>query len=127
MVLHGRIAAVAGPFVRSQLRGASRYIYSTLRIQDRIIDKTYRKAGLYNRGVVTGIKHGLIAGQVAGGIMELGLNAPDTPGNGGTTIFKKQPKAYKSYKTRYRSTIRSCPEYPVKSGLNRVKRRSYSR
>ncbi len=122
MVIHGRIAAVAGPFVRSQLRDLARYTYNTLRIQDRIIDKTYRKAGLYNRGVVTGIKHGLIAGQVAGGIMELGLNAPDTPGNGGSTIFKKQPKTYKSYKTRSRYPVRSCAKYPVKSKPYRFKR-----
>ncbi len=71
---------VIGAIVRPFVRQAGRQIYQALRAQDRIIDYTYRKTGLYNRGVVRGIKHGLNAGAVVGGTFQLGLNAPDTPG-----------------------------------------------
>ncbi len=99
----GIVSRLAGPFVKY----IGRQIYTTLRAQDRIIEYTYRKTGLYNRGIVRGIKHGLIGGQVIGGGLQLGLNAEDSPGNDGQ-IFQKRPKPapYKSYQTRLRRTRR---------------------
>jgi len=120
MVL-GTIAQIVGPVVRRFAFQQSRNIYQTLRAQEKIIDYTYRKTGLYNRGIVRGIKHGLVAGQVAGGILKLGL-APDTPGND-APVFQKtrqQSKAYKSYQTRYRQS-RRCPP---RSNKRRDTRRS---
>ncbi len=102
----------AAPFIREGLKQGLRYVYSGLKVQDKLIDATYRKTGLYNRGVVEGIKHGLIAGQVAGGVASLGLNAPDGIGNNDGIPFQKtrfRPKASKPYKTRYRQTTRYCP------------------
>ncbi len=103
MVL-GVISRIAGPFVRQQARN----IYQALRAQDRIIDYTYRKTGLYNRGIVRGIKHGLGGGAIVGGTLQLGLNAPDSPGNDGSIPFKKQPRitSRKPYKTRSRFSRR---------------------
>ncbi len=110
MPVHQRIASLVGPFIRSQLRGAARYTYSTLRIQDKIIDKTYRKAGLYNRGLVKGIQHGLISGQIIGGTLNLGLDKSN--GNNGVPSQDKRtkPTSNKPYKTRRRFPIRdrSC-------------------
>ncbi len=99
------------PILRSGLRSAGKYVYQGLRQQDRIIDYTYRKTGLYNRGVVRGIKHGLAGGQIIGGTASLGLNAPDTPGNDAQIPFKKRPQftSRKSYKTRSRQSTRYCP------------------
>ncbi len=111
-MVYGRIAQIIGPTVRGFVRVQSRNIYQVLKIQDRIIDKTYRKAGLYNRGVVTGIKHGLVAGQIVGGTLSLGLNAPDSPGNGldGSLQKKQQYKTRTTNQTRGRFS--RC--YPVK-------------
>ncbi len=114
---------IVGPIIRQGLKTAGRYIYSGLRQQERIIDYTYRRTGLYNRGVVRGIKHGLAGGQIIGGGLSLGLNAPDSPGRESDGIFtpiqqRKLSKTYKSYKTRRRSTV--C--YPTKRGS-----RSYNR
>ncbi len=95
MPIHGRIAGIAGPFIRSQLRGAARYTYQTLRMQDRIIDKTYRKAGLYNREIVTGIKHGLAGGQIIGGALSLGLNMNDDNTGGAPPLHVRQKRNYK--------------------------------
>ncbi len=98
---------VLGAILRPAIRYGARAIYQALKVQDRIIDKTYRKAGLYNRGVVRGIQHGLAGGQIIGGFAQLGLNAPDTPGNGGTIPFQKQrPATYKQSQTRRRFTGR---------------------
>ncbi len=121
---------VLGAILRPVITKGLRYVYQGLRQQDRIIDYTYRKTGLYNRGVVRGIKHGLVAGQIIGGGLELGLNAPDTPGNGASTPFKKQPKTGKSYKTRNgytsRRFSRSCyPVRPRKSGGQSRTREQY--
>ncbi len=102
MPIHGRIASYVGPFVRSGLRSASRYTYNTLRIQDRIIDKTYRKAGLYNRGLVTGIKHGLIGGQIVGGVLNLGLEGLEQNGQIPQRKRYQQRKTYRGNK-RYPS------------------------
>ncbi len=119
---------VLGAVVRPFVKQAAQYVYRGLRQQDRIIDYTYRKTGLYNRGVVRGIKHGLIAGQIVGGGLELGLNAPDTPGNDGS-IF--QPRngttSYKQNKTRSRRSkrfnSRNCIQrYPATN-----RRRTYTR
>ncbi len=106
---------VLSSLIRPAIRYGARAIYQALKVQDRIIDKTYRKAGLYNRGVVKGIQHGLAGGQIIGGIAQLGLNAPDTPGNGASVPFKKQPKTYRQNQTRNRYTrrftTRCRPEY----------------
>ncbi len=98
---------LAGPIIRQGLRTVGKYVYQGLRQQERIIDYTYRKTGLYNRGVVRGIKHGLAGGQIIGGGLSLGLNAPDSPGNGGIPSFiqqRKLPKTRTTYKTRNRQT-----------------------
>ncbi len=109
------------PILRTGLRELGKQIYRGLRVQDRLIDDTYRKTGLYNRGVVRGVKHGLAGGQIIGGIASLGLNAPDTPGNGASIPFQKRSKSktYKSYKARRRFTTRYCPERQNDKYFNR--------
>ncbi len=99
------------PILRTGLRELGKQIYRGLRVQDRLIDDTYRKTGLYNRGVIRGVKHGLAGGQIIGGIASLGLNAPDTPGNGGSIPYTKRPKftPRKSYQARRRFPTRNCP------------------
>ncbi len=108
---------VLGAILRPVITKFGRYVYQGLRQQDKIIDYTYRKTGLYNRGVVRGIKHGLIAGQIIGGGLELGLNAPETPGNGASVPFKKQPPSRKPYQTRNRFADRRITRrcYPNRS------------
>ncbi len=103
------------PIISQGLRTAGRYVYQGLRQQDRIIDFTYRKTGLYNRGVVRGIKHGLAGGQIAGGLASLGLSAPDSPGNDATSPVqsRKQYQTRKPYKTRRRLPRRYCPRSPI--------------
>ncbi len=96
---------VIGPIIGQGLKTLGRYVYQGLRQQERIIDYTYRRTGLYNRGVVRGIKHGLAGGQIVGGGLSLGLNAPDSPGNDGIPFqkkFRKFSKTSKPYKTRFR-------------------------
>ncbi len=102
MPIHGRLAALAGPVIRQFVHTQSRHIYSALRIQDRIIDKTYRKAGLYNRGLVRGVQHGLAGGQVIGGLLQLGLNGDTSPTTGDGPFQKSRyaTKTNKSYKAR---------------------------
>ncbi len=114
---------VFGTLLRPIIRYAGRTIYQALKVQDRIIDKTYRKAGLYNRGVVRGIQHGLAGGQIIGGLAQLGLNAPDTPGNGNgfpQIQPRKLPQTYKSYKTRRRPTVCYPPRRSARS-YNRIR------
>ncbi len=120
MVVHGRIASLVGPFVRRQLRGATRYTYNALRVQDRLIDKAYRKSGLYNRGVVTGVKHGLAGGQIIGGTLKLGLNPIEDSGPLFQPIKRVTPR--KSYKTRDRFSVRCRPRNSYNSRSNRFKR-----
>ncbi len=102
-MVYGVISRLAGPAIKY----VARSIYTTLRAQDRIVDYTYRRTGLYNRGVVRGIKHGLAGGQIIGGGLSLGLNAEDSPGNDGQ-IFQKRPKPSprKPYQTRQGRTRR---------------------
>ncbi len=110
-----------GPVISTGLRTAARYVYQGLRQQERIIDYTYRKTGLYNRGVVRGIKHGLSGGQIIGGGLSLGLNAEDSPGNNASTLQQKNKfTSRKPYKTRRRPTKCYSSRY---SG----KQRSYNR
>ncbi len=116
---------VIGAILRPAAVYLARTIYQALRVQDKIIDKTYRKAGLYNRGVVKGIQHGLAGGQIIGGTLQLGLNAEDSPGNGGT-ILPQKPKSGKPYQTRNRRTRRSSYRNTVEYCINRHKRRSRS-
>ncbi len=105
------------PIIGQGLRTLGRYVYQGLRQQERIIDYTYRKTGLYNRGVVRGIKHGLAGDQIIGGGLSLGLNE-DLSNPLGNAIQKKQqryvPKTRKSYKTRGRRTSRCAPRSPTK-------------
>jgi len=113
---------VIGAFVRPFIRQIGKYVYQGLRQQDRIVDYTYRKTGLYNRGVVRGIKHGLAGGQIAGGVASLGLNAPDTPGNDVGIPFQKTKPVSTTrtpYKTRNRFTNRCYPKRPVKNNYRR--------
>ncbi len=101
------VIGIISQLIRPAIRYIGKSIYQTLRAQDRIIDYTYRRTGLYNRGVVRGIKHGLAGGAVVGGILQLGLSAPDTPGNNGQT-YSPKPRftSRKSYQTRNRQTRR---------------------
>ncbi len=94
-----------GPILRPAVKQLGRYVYQGLRQQEKIIDYTYRKTGLYNRGVVRGIKHGLAGGQVIGGGLSLGLNAPDSPGNDASSVPFYGPSARKPYQTRDRQTV----------------------
>ncbi len=102
------------PLIRPILGQAARYVYRGLRAQDRLVDYTYRKAGLYNRGVVRGVKHGLAGGQIAGGVFKLGL-----PGYDDAPI-QKRPKTYRFRKTyrrnfkRYRSNNKYCRPKPTR-------------
>ncbi len=113
MPIHGRIAGIAGPFIRSQLRGAAGYTYRALKVQDRIIDKTYRKAGLYNRGLVKGIQHGLISGQVIGGVLGLGFDENGVPEQ--TQTYKQR----KTYRGRKRTNYRFNKYSPCKPNRRR--------
>ena len=115
---------VIAPIIRGIVSQAARYTYRGLRLQDKIIDVTYRKSGLYNRGIVRGIKHGLIAGQVIGGTLQLGLNAPDTPGNedGIQTPIRPRTPTRKPYKTRNRYSTRRRCWYPEQSRTNQRSR-----
>ncbi len=112
-MVYGVIAQIARPLIGR----VGRYIYQSLRTQDKLIDYTYRKTGLYNRGIVQGVKHGLIGGQIAGGILQLGLNAPETPGNDAQIPSSPRSKypPRKSYQTRGRFSTgykRRCPTRP---------------
>ncbi len=121
MVLHPIISTI----IRTGIRKGARYIYTGLRTQDKIIDYTYRRTGLYNRGAVRGIKHGLIAGQVIGGGLQLGLNAPDTPGNDDaiqTPIPKQRNPSRPAYKTRSGRTVRYSSRCPKRTYYSTVSR-----
>ncbi len=100
MVLGTIVGNIAGQIIRRYTRTGLRYVYQGLRIQDRLISRTYRKAGLYNRRVVRGIQHGLIAGQVIGGTLNLGL--PGNIENGLPEKSRKLPPSRTQYKTRSR-------------------------
>ncbi len=107
------ISTLIGPIVRRFIGQQARNIHQTLRGQERLIDYTYKKTGLYNRGVVRGIKHGLVAGQIIGGGLQLGLSAPETPGNDAVP-FEKQRKPSQTgstYKTRRRFAVRRSRRY----------------
>ncbi len=123
-MVYGAIAQIARPFIRQ----IGRNIYQALRAQDRIIDYTYRKTGLYNRGVVRGIKHGLSGGAIVGGTLQLGLSAPDTPGNDGIpSLPVKRPKTGTPYKTRRRFTVRSGRRYAQRNYCYPSNRYSHAR
>ncbi len=115
---------VIGAILRPAIFKLGKYVYQGLRQQDKLIDFTYRKSGLYNRGVVRGIKHGLIAGQIIGGTLQLGLNAPDTPGNDVVPPYTKRPKFTpgKSFKTRNRYPSRCYPRSKVRFRPNQSRR-----
>jgi len=102
-MVYGRIAQIAATFARRYSGPAARYTYNILKVQDRIIDKTYRKAGLYNRGTVKGIQHGLIGGQIIGGLLSLGLpGVDDAPFQPSSPNQKYQKRSrYKRYSSRY--------------------------
>ncbi len=115
---------VVGAIVRPFIRQLGKYLYQGLRQQDRLIDYTYRKSGLYNRGVVRGIKHGLAGGQIVGGIAQLGLNSGTDIGNDAvpTKIQKQRAQTRKSYQTRGRYSRR-----PYCRNTDRYKSNQYNR
>ncbi len=129
MPIHGRIASLAGPVVRRFIRSQSQNVYQVLKIQDRIIDKTYRKAGLYNRGLVKGIQHGLISGQIIGGFLQLGLNDDQslTPGNNAPVQPRNGPQTSTPYKTRRGFSTRYGSRNPARCYTNIRRGRSRSR
>ncbi len=100
---------------------AERYIRNSLWAQERIIDTTYRKTGLYNRGIVTGIKHGLVGGQIIGGALKLGL-APDSPGNGSFLQPRNGHAPSPSNQARRRRPGSYNSRYSVKQHYNRNRR-----
>ncbi len=119
---------VLGAILRPAVFKLGRYIYQGLRQQERIIDYTYRKTGLYNRGVVRGIKHGLAGGQIIGGGLSLGLNASDSPGNDGTVFQPRNGnQTRKPYKTRNRQSIRYRTKRTQRCRPDKNYRYSYSR
>ncbi len=77
-------------------------IYTVLTAQDRYIDKAM-KAGRYGRQARYGVRSGALAGSIIGSVIN---NADDSPGNGISKPFQKQPKTNKPYKTRPRQTSR---------------------
>ncbi len=93
------VIQIVAPILGHALRQGARYVYRGLRAQDRIIDYTYRRTGLYNRGAVRGIKHGLAGGQIVGGTLNLGLQGlePD-----GIPEKRNRFKTYRQQKTRSR-------------------------
>ncbi len=114
-MVYGAIVQIARPI----LTKFGRYVYTGLRQQEKVIDYTYRHTGLYNRGIVRGIKHGLAGGQIIGGGLSLGLNAPDSPGNDAIqTPSKSKPSTNKSNQTRRRFPRRSCIEYTKYKNTN---------
>ncbi len=122
-MVYGAIAQIARPFIGK----VGRQIYQALRAQDRIIDYTYRKTGLYNRGVVRGIQHGLSSGAAIGGTFQLGLNAPDTPGNDNAfppVQQRSKSKTRTTYKTRRRLPV--CRSRRNTIGNNRDSSNRYS-
>ncbi len=119
-MVYGAIGSALRPFVGK----VGRQLYQALRAQDRIIDYTYRKTGLYNRGVVRGIKHGLGGGAIVGGTLQLGLNAPDTPGNDAIQTQKPRTTTRTPYKTRGRPARRWYCGYTSRPESNQFRRRS---
>ncbi len=101
---------VIGILVRPFVREIGRYIYRGLRAQDRLVDYAYRKTGLYNRGVVRGIQHGLISGQVVGGILNLGLPGDIENGIPQKNVRKAPNQQYKTYR-RYKYNNRRFNKY----------------
>ncbi len=120
--------SVFAPIIREVLRQGAKYVYRGLKIQDRLIEGSYRKAGLYNRGVVQGVKHGLVASQVAGGLLGLGLNNGSDIGNDNGSFSKKsRPSANTQYKTRDRRTTRPYCRNTSEYKPRKHYRRSYTR
>ncbi len=117
--------ALFAPIIREALRQGVRYAYQGLRTQDKIIDYTYRRTRLYNRGVVRGIKHGLIAGQVVGGTLKLGLPEELTNGIPPEQYVPKTGKLKKTY-SRVRRYNRRSNKY-CRPQYNRRRRHLYSR
>ncbi len=116
---------IFAPILGQALRQGARYVYRGLRAQDRIIDYTYRRTGLYNRGVVRGVKHGLAGGQIVGGLASLGLNGGTTPDiEDGFQESRPGTKTSPPYKTRNRFTRRYSIRSRNKCYPYQVRRRS---
>ncbi len=122
LVVLGRIISLSRPFVRQ----AAKSLFQAVKSQDRIIDLTYRKAGIYNRDLRAGIKHELTLGAAIGSLISI---APDSPGNEFQTPIqpRKFPKTYKPYKTRGRQTRRGSLRSCRPDEFSQRSRRSYSR
>ncbi len=109
---------VIGIFAREGVKYLARNLYTVLRFQDRVIDKAYRKAGLYNRGVVKGVQHGLVAGQVIGGTLNLGLPGDIENGLPQKPKFPSSRK-YSKTRSRYKYDNRSTNKYRAAKFGNR--------
>ncbi len=110
------MVGILAPIIGTALRQGARYVYRGLRAQDRIIDYTYRRSGLYNRGIVRGIKHGLAGGQIIGGTLKLGLPSELSngipPENGSKFTTRKFKKTYSRVQRYTRSRRKYCyPRY----------------
>ncbi len=113
---------IIAPIIQTAVRTFGRYVYQGLRVQDKLVDATYRQTGLYNRGVVRGIKHGLAGGQIIGGTAQLGLytSGQDTDygipqRKNGYSQTNKQFQTYNRRKRYYGRNKRKCRPYTRRS------------
>ncbi len=72
------------------------------RVEGKAFQKLYRGFP-QSRTIGRGVRHGLTAGSALGSLIN---DAPDTPGNGVSKPFKKQPKTNKSNQARNRYASR---------------------
>ncbi len=92
------LVPIARELLRQAVRGFGRYY----NLESKAFNKLYTgfpRSRLIGRGV----RHGLATGSIAGTFIN---TADDTPGNGVSKPFKKQPTPGKPYKTRNGYTSR---------------------
>ncbi len=104
--------------VAQQVYKHRKAIYAVLTAQDRYISKSFRYGG-YGKATSYGVRSGALAGSIAGAFIN---NASESPGNGISSPFRKQPKASKPYKTRNRFAKRSNRGYSDSYKSNRYRR-----
>ncbi len=112
MVIHGKLISEV---FRQGVRLAGRYY----KIEGKAFEKLYTGFP-QSRTIGRGVRHGLVAGQIAGSFIN---QAPDTPGNGIPSSRFKSPTG-QPYKTRGRFSVRSRGRYSGKYCVNRKRRRS---
>ncbi len=113
------------PVLREALRQGLRTLTKYYALEGKAFDKLY--TGFPRSRVVgRGVRHGLLAGQVAGSFIN---TADDTPGNGIQTPYRKQSKARPAYKTRRRKSVynrsRCAQRYRTRRGYRYSQSRRY--